>query len=330
MKRSILAILLIGILVLSGCKATKEETVALAAGYVPETETVVTDTILPNEQKEPEGQPDASEKDASVMGGYGSEKEDRPVDEQDPKVYDETPGIVYDIEEYETGCLEYAWTDEYRGPHVVEAPVYDESTARLTYDGSQVVKYEYNYEMTRYNPASSSEALSEEEYIELARAHCEKYYGKYMPLYTQVRYRVTQISGLNRCYQVCFGRYGGKGAFIYVEGAVCNMWDNGKVHSSELQTNEQLQAIDLAKLEHLDEETVRSFGETELWKRLGPEFEREFENEDILWEYDIWAIQPNFVRIFATSHNEYGQFDLYFYYEYESGDDIDVEQGTLW
>jgi len=54
MKRKILAILLISILILSGCKAERETTTAMAAGYVDVQEEITQDVVLPNDREESE------------------------------------------------------------------------------------------------------------------------------------------------------------------------------------------------------------------------------------------------------------------------------------
>ncbi len=330
MKRILTALLLIILLVLSGCKAVKEGKVASTAGFVEQTETEQQDTILP---AEPEEQPDTFEKDAPGMGCYAaeketnSEKEEQHAEKQNVTMQDTVPRVVSGTEEYETG------NDAYDYAHCLEnkevAPKYDKSKAHLVYHDSRMVKYEYEQSNPWYSPPSDSEELTEAEYIELARAHCEEFYGAYMPTFKEARFRKTGIANLNNCYQVCFGRYGGKGNYIFVDGVVCNMWIDGKVHSSELLTNEQIQAINLVDLATLEEKALQGFTLPLLWERLGPETTQEFEGEPIYWEYYICPENPSYIQILASSWNDYTMFDLTFHYEYKSGNGEGMEQGAV-
>ncbi|MBQ7089907.1 MAG: hypothetical protein IJN82_02200 [Clostridia bacterium] len=81
MKRSVLAILLIGILVLSGCKATKEETVASVAGFVPEAETQGAEELKKESEILPSEPPKEEKKEPS--------QEQEPLKEDTPK--EDTP-----------------------------------------------------------------------------------------------------------------------------------------------------------------------------------------------------------------------------------------------
>ena len=103
MKRSILAILLIGILVLSGCKATKEETVASVAGFVPEAETQGAEElkkepeILPSEQPKEEEKEPSQEQEQPIETDPPAPQVPRKLTVEDAGDTDLLPGTTVDV-----------------------------------------------------------------------------------------------------------------------------------------------------------------------------------------------------------------------------------------
>jgi len=77
-KRPILATILIGILVLSGCESTKEDTVASAAGFVPEAETQGAEEL----KKEPEILPSEQPKEEKKEPSQGQERQTKEEEQQ--------------------------------------------------------------------------------------------------------------------------------------------------------------------------------------------------------------------------------------------------------
>ncbi|MBQ7089909.1 MAG: hypothetical protein IJN82_02210 [Clostridia bacterium] len=77
MKRPILATILIGILVVSGCKAAKEETVASVAGFVSEAETQGAEELKKEPEILPSEQPKEEEKEPS-------QEQEQPIETDPP------------------------------------------------------------------------------------------------------------------------------------------------------------------------------------------------------------------------------------------------------
>ncbi len=97
MKRILAALLLIILLVLSGCKAAEDGKVASTAGFVEQTETEQQDTILP--ERAEEQSPAESEKDLSVMQPTESEStESDSTKSEVPPAKVEVPKIPLTVE----------------------------------------------------------------------------------------------------------------------------------------------------------------------------------------------------------------------------------------